>query len=97
MLPSLHSLFQLRGSRCDQDSPNPLPWLFYFVFPFPFYFGRVQTLLWSLFLFWLFALLEPVAWCLLLPWQQCPFLLVSFAAVGYTTQTTSVTKLVLTG
>lgn len=42
-------LFHLHGSRCDQDSPKTLLWLFYFVSPLPFSFGRVQTLLWSLF------------------------------------------------
>lgn len=41
--------------------------------------------------------LEPVARCPPLPCKQLPFPLVSFAAVGSTTQTTSVTKLVLTG
>lgn len=47
-------------SRCDQDSPKPLLFLFYFGSPFSF--GRVQTLLWSLFLFWYFALLAWSLW-----------------------------------
>lgn len=54
--------FQLHSSCCDQDSPKTLLWLFYFVSPLPFSFGRVQTLLWSLFLFWFFALLAWSLW-----------------------------------
>lgn len=97
----VRSLFNLHGSRCDPDSPiNPaLVILFYFPpTPLPsLFFGRVQTLLWSLFCSCSSFLSLPVARCPSLPREQLLFLLLSFAAVGSTTPTTSVTKLVLTG
>lgn len=46
----IHSPFHLHGSRCDQDSPiNPASIILFLFSPLPFFFGRVQTLLWSLF------------------------------------------------
>lgn len=45
----VRSPFHLHGSRCDQDSPINPALVILFVYPLPLSFGRVQTLLWSLF------------------------------------------------
>lgn len=63
----VRSLFNLHGSRCDPDSPiNPASVILFYSPPLPsllpFFFGRVQTSLWSLFLFLVcFSLSRPVA------------------------------------
>lgn len=59
MLLSVHFLFHMHGSRCNQDSPKPLLFLFYFVSPFPLAESRLYFVL---FLFWYFALLAGSLW-----------------------------------
>jgi len=94
------SPFHPRGSRCDQDSPINPALVILFCFPPPSHFSLAESRL----CFGPFFCsgscspgLEPVARCSPLPSTQLPSPVVSFAAVGSTTQTTSVTKLVLTG